>query len=202
MEHAAVGPVPKRRRSVEHAAVDPDSQRATSAPKPDLSDHAGYPPGADRELQRMRRLIRVARAGAWPAREAEGSLTLAFGERHRRRIRLTTDGGEAVLLDLPAAAALADGDGLAFEQGGWLAVHAAPEDVLEIEADDQAQLARIAWHLGNRHLPVEVVSAERLRIAYDHVIETMARELGSRCTRTQAPFQPEAGAYAGGHHHA
>jgi urease accessory protein len=79
-------------------------------------------------------------------------------------------------------------------------VRAAPEDVLDIEADDPAQLARLAWHLDNRHLPVEVGTG-RLRIAYDHVIEAMVRELGARCTRKQAPFQPEAGAYAGGHHH-
>jgi len=149
----------------------------------------------------MRRLVRVAKAGAWPAGEAEGGLTLAFEERHRRRIRLTTDGGEAVLLDLPAAAALADGDGLVFEQGGWLLVHAALEDVLDIEADGPAHLARIAWHLGNRHLPTEIAT-DRLRIAYDHVIEALLRELGVRCTRRRAPFQPEAGAYAGGHRHA
>lgn len=150
----------------------------------------------------MRRLVRVAKAGAWPAGEAEGTLTLAFEERHRRRIRLTTDGGEAVLLELAAAAALADGDGLVFEEGGWLLVHAAAEDVLDIETDDPAQLARVAWHLGNRHLPVEVLSAARLRIAYDHVIEAMVSGLGVRCTRRRAPFQPEAGAYAGGHRHA
>jgi urease accessory protein len=149
----------------------------------------------------MRRLIRAAKAGTWTVGEAEGSLTLGFAERHRRRIRLTTDGGEAVLLDLPGAAALADGDGLAFEQGGWLAVRAAPEDVLDIEADGPAHLARLAWHLGNRHLPTEIERG-RLRIAYDHVIEAMVRELGARCTRTRAPFQPEAGAYAATHRHA
>jgi urease accessory protein len=149
----------------------------------------------------MRRLVRLAKAGAWPASEAEGSLTLGFVDRNRRRIRLTTDGGEAVLLDLPAATFLADGDGLAFEEGGWPLVRAAAEDVLEIEADDPAQLARLAWHLGNRHLPTEVGTG-RLRIAYDHVIEAMVREFGARCTRRRAPFQPEAGAYAGGHHHA
>jgi urease accessory protein len=161
----------------------------------------GSPPGPDQEGQRVRRLVQLARAGAWPASEAEGSLTLGFGDRNRRRIRLTTDDGEAVLLDLPTAAALADGDGLAFEGGGWLLVHAAAEDVLDIEADDPTHLARLAWHLGNQHLPTEVGSG-RLRIAYDHVIEAMVRELGARCTRRRAPFQPEAGAYAGGHHHA
>lgn len=150
----------------------------------------------------MRGLVRVAKAGAWPVEQAEGSLTLRFEDRHRRRIRLTTDAGEAVLLDLPSTTALADGDGLGFGDGGWLVVRAALERVLDIEADGPGHLARLAWHLGNRHLPVEVLSDGRLRVAYDHVIEAMVRTLGARCTCKQAPFQPEAGAYAAGHRHA
>jgi urease accessory protein len=149
----------------------------------------------------MRRLVHAAKAGHWPAGDALGGVTLPFENRNRRRIRLATDSGEPVLLDLAQPMALAEGDGLACEDGGWLEVHAAPEDVLEIEALDGRHLARLAWHLGNRHLPVEVVSAERLRIAYDHVIETMLEGLGARCTRREAPFQPEPGAYAGGHPH-
>jgi urease accessory protein len=145
--------------------------------------------------------VRAAKAGEWPAGAALGSLTLGFGDRSRRRGRLATDGGAPVLLDLPKPAALADGDGLAFEDGGWLAVHAAPEDVLDVEAQDARHLARLAWHLGNRHLPVEMLSDGRLRIAYDHVIEAMLAGLGARTARRQAPFQPEAGAYAGAHHH-
>ena len=148
----------------------------------------------------MRRLVRAAKAGRWPAEEAVDGLTLGFEERHRRRIRLVTDGGEAVLLDLSQVFALAEGDGLAFEGGGWLAVHAAPQDVLDIEADDPAHLARLAWHLGNRHLPIAVLSGARLRIAYDHVIAAMLAGLGARCERKRAPFEPEAGAYAGDHH--
>jgi urease accessory protein len=149
----------------------------------------------------MRRLVHAATAGSWPAEEGLDSLTLGFLDRNRRRIRLTTDSGETVLLDLPQAVAMAEGDGLAFEDGGWLAVHAAPEDVLEVEAWDARHLARLAWHLGNRHLPVEVVSGGQLRIAYDRVILAMLEGLGARCARRQAPFQPETGAYAGEHHH-
>ena len=149
----------------------------------------------------MRRLVRAAKAGEWPAGGALGSLTLGFADRSRRRGRLTTDGGEPVLLDLPQPAALADGDGLAFEDGGWVVVCAAPEDVLDVEAQDPCHLARLAWHLGNRHLPVEVLSDGWLRIAYDHVIEAMLAGLGARSARRRAPFQPEAGAYAGAHHH-
>jgi urease accessory protein len=149
----------------------------------------------------MRKLVRAAAAGSWPAEDALGSLTLGFVDRNRRRIRLATDSGEAVLLDLPQAAALAEGDGLEFENGGWLTVHAAPEDVLEIEALDACHLARLAWHLGNRHLPVEVVSGGRLRLPYDHVVQAMVVGLGARSARRLLPFQPETGAYAGTHRH-
>ena len=158
-------------------------------------------PGHDQGDERMRRLVQAARAGDWPAGDALGSLTLPFDRRSRRRVRLATDSGELVLLDLAQPAALAEGDGLAFEDGGWLAVHAAPEDVLDIAARDACHLARLAWHLGNRHLPVEVLRDGGLRIVYDHVIEAMLEGLGARCARRRAPFQPEAGAYAGGHAH-
>ncbi len=149
----------------------------------------------------MRRLVRVAKAGEWPAASAQGSLTLGFADRSRRRIRLTTDDGLAVLLDLPQPASLAEGDGLAGEDDGWLAVHAAAEDVLDIEAAGAAHLARLAWHLGNRHLPVEVLAgrppAHRLRPRDRGACST---GLGARTSRRAAPFQPEPGAYAGGHH--
>jgi len=152
-------------------------------------------------MRAMRRLVRAAKAGHWPRGEAADSLTLGFDARHRRRIRLITDGGAEVLLDLPQAATLADGDGLAFEGSGWLLVRAAPEDVLEVEAQDARHLARLAWHIGNRHLAAEILDQRHLRIAYDHVIAAMLTELGARCARRRAPFQPEPGAYAGGHHH-
>ena len=113
-------------------------------------------------------------------------------------LRLLTDAGEPVLLDLAKPRPLAEGDGLGFEDGGWLVVHAADEDVLEIAAADSGHLARLAWHLGNRHLPTEILP-ERLRIRY--VIEDMLHALGARLGRRRAPFQPEGGAYGGHHHH-
>ncbi len=84
----------------------------------------------------------------------------------------------------------------------YVGVRAAPEPVLEIEAADRAGLLRIAWHLGNRHLPLQVVG-ERLRIRADHVIAEMVAGLGGRLTRFDAPFDPEIGAYAAAtaHHH-
>jgi urease accessory protein len=122
------------------------------------------------------------------------TVTLAYVDRHRRRIRLVADSGEAFLLDLPRAHHLVDGDGLELDSGGYLRVRAAPEPVFEIEAEHQADLLRIAWHLGNRHLALQVIGA-RLRIRADHVIADMIAGLGGRITRQEAPFDPETGAY-------
>jgi urease accessory protein len=150
----------------------------------------------------MRQLVKVARAGAWPKDESVGSVTLCFEDRHRRRIRMATDQGEPVLLNLMRPEPLADGDGLGFEAGqGWLEVKAAAEDVLELEAPDRRALARLAWHLGNRHLATEILDGGRLRIRYDHVIEAMLEQLGARLERRRAAFQPEGGAYAGRQRH-
>lgn len=153
----------------------------------------------------MRRAVRHAHAGHWPPADATGAVTLDFDARHRRRIRLTTDAGEDVLLDLPKAVAMADGDGLGLEDGGWLRVAAAAEPLAEIRAGSAHAMVRVAWHLGNRHLPTEV-AGETLRIRPDHVIEAMVQGLGAEVRRIEAPFQPEGGAYAGqggrhGHHH-
>jgi urease accessory protein len=139
--------------------------------------------------------------GRWPREIAAGSLTLDFDARHRRRIRLTTDQGEDVLLDLPKAVAMADGDGLQLEDGRWLKVQAAAELIVEVRHKDLNQLMRLAWHLGNRHLPTEIRN-QVLRIRPDHVIEDMLHGFGADLVKVQAPFQPEGGAYSGhGHHH-
>jgi urease accessory protein len=148
----------------------------------------------------MRRAIEHFARGAWPAEQAADSLTLAFDDRHRRRIRLASDAGQPVLLDLPKAVAMADGDGLYCEDGLWLAVRAAREALVEISCADAVALARVAWHLGNRHLPTQIDGA-KLRIRPDHVIEEMLRGLGATVRPVVAPFQPEGGAYAAGGHH-
>src|SRR5262249_9636391 len=100
---------------------------------------------------------------------------------------------------------LREGDGLVLEDGGIVAVHAKPEAVCEVRCASAEELARIAWHLGNRHLPVEVLAAA-LRIRDDHVIVAMLEGLGAAVTRTHAPFTPEGGAYdqgpGQGHAHA
>jgi urease accessory protein len=149
----------------------------------------------------MLRAERVEPQGHWPAAKARGSVTLAYDERHRRRLRLVSDAGEEFLLDLAQATALAEGDGLALSDGSWIAVKAAPEALLEIRGRSAHHLLRLAWHLGNRHLPAQI-EAERILIRRDHVIAEMLHGLGAAVREIEAPFTPEQGAYAtGGHHH-
>jgi urease accessory protein len=150
----------------------------------------------------MRRAIAVHSRAHWPEEGAVDTVTLAYLDRHRRRIRLVADSGEIFLLDLARPHHLAEGDGLELDGGGYVRVHAALEPVIEIETAGRAALLRIAWHLGNRHLPLQV-AGERLRIRDDHVIAEMVTGLGGRITRLDAPFDPEIGAYGGSaHHHA
>jgi urease accessory protein len=144
----------------------------------------------------MRRAIAVHMRGHWPEEAAIDRVTLTFVDRHRRRLRLVADSGTPFLLDLARVQHLADGDGLELDNGGYVRVGAAPERVVEIEAGTPGDLLRIAWHLGNRHLPVQALEG-RLRIRDDHVIAAMVEGLGGRVTRLQAPFDPETGAYAG-----
>src|SRR5262245_51113980 len=91
------------------------------------------------------------RAGEWPQELAAGSITLDFDHRHRRRIRLVTDQGDEVLLDLPAAIAMADRDGVQLDDGTWFIVRAAPEPVVDVAHPEPHQLVRLARPLRNRH---------------------------------------------------
>jgi urease accessory protein len=128
-------------------------------------------------------------------------IELDFDARHRRRIVMTSAGGIGFLLDLPHAVALADGDGLRLDDGRIIRVRAKSEPLLEIGAASRPALTRIAWHLGNRHLPTQIVG-DSLRIRSDHVIAAMIRQLGGTVKELVAPFQPEGGAYEGaGHDH-
>ena len=148
----------------------------------------------------MRRAVEARAAGNWPREEGRGEITLAFDQRHRRRIRLRCDDGAGLLLDIPEATARRDGDGLHCEDGSWVAVRAAPEDVVDVHCDSPRDILRVAWHLGNRHLPVELLGDGGLRFRADHVIEAMVRGLGARTMRRQAPFSPESGAYSDTRH--
>ena len=142
----------------------------------------------------LRRADRMAQAGDWPADQATGAVVLDYDSRHRRRIRLSCEDGSPVLLDLKKATALRDGDGLATEDGSWIAVRAAAEDLIEITCDSAHDLQRIAWHLGNRHCPAAIESA-RILIRRDHVIEDMLKGLGAQVRDVVEPFDPERGAY-------
>ena len=141
----------------------------------------------------MLRADKVIPAGKWSGAPAD-TVVLDFDERHRRRVAMTGVGGLEFLLDLGEAAMLSGGDGLRLEDGRIVEVVAEPEPLAEIRAEGPAALARIAWHLGNRHLPTEIL-AKALRIRHDPVIEAMAEGLGARVIALQAPFNPEGGAY-------
>ncbi|EKS32600.1 urease accessory protein UreE [Afipia clevelandensis] len=130
---------------------------------------------------------------------AADTVVLDFDDRHRRRMAMTGTRGLEFLLDLEEAVALRGGDGLVLEDGRLIEVVAAPEPLVEIRGADLHHLVRIAWHLGNRHLPTQIVG-KGLRIRRDHVIEDMVRGLGARVIVIEAPFDPEGGAYAGGGH--
>ena len=145
------------------------------------------------------RAERVLSAGTWDASAEIDRVLIDFDRRHRRRILLRTEQGREVLLDLPQAVRLRDGDGLAVPDG-VVRVCARPEPLLEIHAHDDTALVRIAWHLGNRHLPVQLLGSH-IRIRADHVIKEMVEGLGGHVEAIEAPFDPEAGAYSGGHQH-
>jgi len=141
----------------------------------------------------------VLPAGTWDTTHEIDRVLVDYDRRFRRRIMLTTLLGAEIMIDFPQAIRLRDGDGLQFECG-IVRVCAKPEDLMEIHAHDDADLIRIAWHLGNRHLPVQLLG-NRIRIRTDHVISEMVTRLGGHVENIQAPFDPEAGAYAGGGHH-
>ncbi len=149
--------------------------------------------------QPLLRATSVSLAGSSPTSPA-GRVILDFDNRHRRRIVMRTDIGLEFLLDLEKAHRLRQGDLLVLEDGRHIEVVAAPEPLAEIRCDDLRHLVRVAWHLGNRHLPT-MLDGDRLVIRRDHVIEDMVRGLGASVVPIEAPFNPEGGAYGGGHHH-
>jgi urease accessory protein len=148
----------------------------------------------DRVRRVVRRASRIMPAGTWRPAEAADRVVLDADERYRRRIALAGEGGTRFLLDLPRVAALRDGDGLVLDDGTVIAVEAKSEPLVEIAAPDDAALARLAWHLGNRHAEVEIARG-RLRIRRDHVLEEMLLGLGASLSPIEAPFEPEHGAY-------
>lgn len=154
----------------------------------------------------MRRIHAVEPASA---EAAEDVVRLDHDRRTRRRMVFTTEAGRPILLDMPRPVRLRDGDGLRLEDSSLVRVEALPEALIEITAPDTPALVRIAWHLGNRHLPTQLLlegDGGRLRIREDHVIADMVAGLGGHCRAVLEPFDPEGGAYDGApgghaHHH-
>ncbi|SMG01291.1 urease accessory protein UreE [Burkholderia singularis] len=128
------------------------------------------------------------------------TLTLTYDARCKSRLAATLDNGEEIALVLPRGTVLADGDVLVADDGALVRVAAAAQAVLVVRAADTLTLTRAAYHLGNRHTPIEV-GADYLKLEYDPVLADMLTRLGTTVERTHAPFQPEAGAYGGGHRH-
>jgi urease accessory protein len=143
----------------------------------------------------MIRATEVLAAGHWHRASETDTIELPHDGRHRRRIAMRGANDTVFLLDLADAAMLHDGDGLKLEDGRIVRVVAASEPIAEIVASDPHHLARIAWHLGNRHVPAQILP-DRIRIGRDHVLEELMAKLGATVSRIEAPFDPEGGAYA------
>lgn len=133
-------------------------------------------------------------------RAATEKLELDFGYRTKSRLRAKLGSGEEVGLFLPRGTILRGGQKLQGGDGRVIEVVAAPESLLEVRCADAFELARAAYHLGNRHVAVELGEGW-LRIQADHVLEGMLVGLGAEVSPISAPFEPEAGAYAHGHQH-
>jgi urease accessory protein len=132
--------------------------------------------------------------------EAQDRLLLPFDQRQKRWLFAALVSGEEVALKLPRGATLRGGDLLLAADGRVVEVIAAPERVVHIECAASSDLARLAYHLGNRHVPVQIGHGF-LRISENHVLEEMLRRLGAKLKIIEAPFEPESGAYAGAHGH-
>lgn len=147
----------------------------------------------------MIRATKVIRAGHWSG-VATDSVALAYDERYRRRLTMRGEGGLEFLLDLPETTVLRHGDGLVLEDGRMVEVRAKPEPLHEVTATDSHHLARLAWHLGNRHVPI-AIEPHCIYMRPDHVLAEMLNGLGADVSAVEAPFDPESGAYSAGHAH-
>ena len=157
----------------------------------------------------MQRAISVVRKAAVKQDRVVETLTLDHEDRNRRRVALKGDGGQDILLDLDKPTALNDGDAVKLEDGSLVLIKAAPQKLIEITAENPLRLARVAWHIGNRHTPAEI-TANAIYIEHDHVLAEMVRGQGCAMADVERPFQPERGAYDHdhancghdhGHHH-
>ena len=128
--------------------------------------------------------------------EVQGQLRLPFELRQKRWLFAALASGEEVAVKLPRGATLRGGDLLLASDGRVIEVIAAPERVVQVECATACELARVAYHLGNRHVPVQIGEGF-LRLGENHVLEDLLRRLGAKLTIIDAPFEPESGAYSG-----
>lgn len=127
-------------------------------------------------------------------------LVLTFKQREKSRLKVCLANEEEIGIFLPRGTVLKEGDLIASDAGDCLKIVAAPEKVSTVTSDDSHLLLRIAYHLGNRHVPLQV-EPTWLRYAHDHVLDDMVRLLGGHVVVDEQPLQPESGAYGGGHSH-
>ena len=129
--------------------------------------------------------------------DAADTVTLDYEARFLRRKRLVSDGGEPFLVELAETQSLSQGEGFRLDDGRIIAVMAAAEPLLAVR---HGNLARIAWHVGNRHTPCQIVD-DHILIREDTVLQAMLEKLGASVTQVTAPFTPEGGAYGHGRTH-
>jgi urease accessory protein len=141
----------------------------------------------------LRRARTVIRAGQWARSREGGQIVADFQQRHRRRYLYTTTQGQEFLLDLKAPTHLRHNDGLVLEDNTIILVVAQPEDLVEITSFDDRSLTVIAWHLGNRHIPVQILR-HSLRIRANPTTQDLLERLGATITPISAAFDPEPGA--------
>jgi urease accessory protein len=153
----------------------------------------------------MPRATRVLHAAERRDTPVVDTLILSYAQRQAQKGFLFGIKGICVELDFPEAVRLRTDDALLLDDGGLVEVVAEPEPLIEVRAADLASLARLAWHLGDRHVPVQVLE-RRLRLKRDPAVEALLERLGAKVVAIDAPFEPEGGAYAApagdhDHHH-
>jgi urease accessory protein len=151
----------------------------------------------------MPRATRVVTAAERKDAPVLDTLILPHAQRQAQKGFLFGTKGTCVELDFAEPVRLRTDDALVLDDGGLIEVVAEPEPLIEVRAADLPSLARLAWHLGDRHVPVQIFE-RKLRLKRDPAIEELLVVLGAKATAIEAPFEPEGGAYeaaAGGHHH-
>ncbi len=152
----------------------------------------------------MIRSTKTLAAGSYDPARVTDTVELDFDDRRRRRGTLTGEKGTEFLVDLAQAPTLVDGDGFELETGAIVAVKGKPERLVEFRSTDPHVITRVAWHLGNRHTPTQLLP-NALRVRDDYVLVELVKKLGAEVGFVTAAFQPEGGAYGlgsvSGHDH-